>query len=318
MARGERRQPMSQRRTEVDPQLVEKYRQVRQADRKRELFATLKEQNKDAKRARREEREAERKRNPDSAPALLIPKTKERFRRPDTTMVEPQDREICADEADDEYAAYFRGEVKPRILITTAPHPSFKTKQFIKEAMWLFPGAQYRPRKGYTIAEISQFCINRGITDLMVISDRLKQPYELMVSHLPAGPTAIFRMSNFVSHDELDNAAVRTEHYPELIFKNFDTRLGRRIGRILEALFPRTRDYEGRAVTTFHNQRDYVFVRTHRYIFDSMNEVRLQEMGPRVTLRLMTLQKGLFNPTTGEYEWHRKKVHDEDKLEWYL
>jgi len=37
---------------------------------------------------------------------------------------------------------------------------------------------------------------------------------------------------------------------------------------------------------TFHNQRDFLFFRQHRYIFDSTEKVRLQELGPRFTLKV--------------------------------
>jgi len=304
---------------EVDPKLVEKYRITRQADKKRELFGEMRKQNKDAKRARRESREKERKTLKERAPAKLIPKTKERLRKPDETFIEEQnDHEIVKDEADDEFAAFFKKRKNPRILITTGERPSWRTKLFVKEAKWLFPNSLYRPRKDYTLKEITQFCMNRKFTDLIVVTERLKEPYNLIVSHLPEGPTATFRISNFLAHKQLDDPAERTEHYPELIFKNFDTRLGRRIGRMLECLFPATRDYAGRAVATFHNQRDYIFLRVHRYIFDSMNAVRIQEMGPRFTLRLLSLQSGTFDSQFGEFEWYRKKIHDEDKLEWYM
>ena len=310
---------VAEARTEVDPKLYDKYKITRQADKKRELFNKLKEQNKDAKRTRREARRAERKLNKDAAPAKLIPKTKERLRRSDVTVVDDdKDPEILGDENDDEFASFFKGETKTKILITTGEKPCFRTKVFVKEALWLFPNSVYRPRKDYGLKEITQFCINRGFTDLIVITDRLKEPYNMIVSHLPHGPTSTFRISNFLSHKQLDNTAKRTEHYPELIFKNFDTRLGRRIGRQLESLFPRLRDYDGRAVATFHNQRDYIFLRVHRYIFDGTEAVRIQEMGPRYTLRLLTLQSGTFDTRFGEFEWYRKKEHDDDKLEWYM
>ncbi|EKG01621.1 hypothetical protein TCSYLVIO_007381 [Trypanosoma cruzi] len=307
------------RAAEVDPALVELYRSTRQPVKKSQLFEQLREQKKDAKRVRREARERERKQLKENAPAKAIPKTKERLRRPDVTIVEEKDdAEIVRDEADDEFAAYYKEARKPSILITTGEHPCFRTKQFVKEALWLFPNSTYRPRKDYTLKEITQFCINREFTDLVVITDRLKEPYNLIISHLPEGPTATFRLSNFMAHAQLKDPAPRTEHYPELIFKNFDTRLGRRIHRMLECLFPATRDYAGRAVATFHNQRDYIFMRTHRYIFDSLEAVRIQEMGPRFTMRLLSLQLGTFDTQFGEYEWFRKKEHDSDKLEWYI
>nr|CCC94717.1 ribosome biogenesis protein [Trypanosoma congolense IL3000] len=314
-----RRHEVKHHASEVDPSLVERYRNTRQPVKKGQLFEELREQKKDAKRFRRETREKERKVLKENAPTKAIPKTKERMRLPDVTFVEDKnDTEILCDEADDEFASYFKEGRKPKILITTGERPCFRTKQFVKEALWLFPNATYRPRKDYTLKEITQFCINRDFTDLLVVTDRIKEPYNLIVSHLPQGPTAMFRLSNFATHEQLKDPAPRTEHYPELIFKNFDTRLGRRINRLLECLFPATRDYAGRAVATFHNQRDYIFMRTHRYIFDGLDAVRIQEMGPRFTMRLLSLQSGTFDTQFGEYEWFRKKVHDADKLEWYL
>lgn len=313
-----RKHQLESRATEIDPELVERYRNTSQPSVKSELYGKILKQRKDTKRARREGREQERRELKDRAPVKPIPKTNERLRRSDVTIVEKQDAEVEKDEQDDEFSHFFRTKANPKVLITTGEHPSFRTKQLVKEIMWLFPNSIYRPRKSYTLKEITEFCINREFTDLLVVTDRLKQPYNLIVSHLPEGPTATFRVSNFLTHDQLSDPAPRTEHYPELIFKNFDTRLGRRISRMLECLFPATRDYAGRAVATFHNQRDYIFLRTHRYIFDNLEEVRLQEMGPRFTLRLLSLQSGTFDRQFGEYEWYRKKEHDSDKLEWYM
>lgn len=304
--------------TEIDPFLVDRYRNTSQPSVKSNLYAEILKQRKDTKRARREGREKERRQLKDKAPVKPIPKTKERLRRSDITFVEKNDAEILKDEADDEFSQFFKSKANPKVLVTTGEHPCFRSKQMVKEILWLFPNAIYRPRKSYTLAEITEYCIHREFTDLLVITDRLKEPHNLIISHLPEGPTATFRVSNFVTHAQLKDPAPRTPHYPELIFKNFDTRLGRRIGRMLEVLFPATRDYEGRAVATFHNQRDYIFLRTHRYIFDGLEAVRIQEMGPRFTLRLLSLQSGTFDSRFGEYEWFRKKEHDQDTLEWYL
>jgi ribosome production factor 1 len=304
---------------EVDPKLLEKYRTTRQADKKRALFAQLRDQNRDAKRGRREEREAARKAMGDKAPAKSIPKTKENMRKPDVTIVDDvNDQEIVLDEQDDEFAKYYRDKKNPKVLITTSPRPSHRVKQFVREALWLFPNSIYRPRKDYQVKEIVEFCKNRHMTDLVVVVERLKEPHELIVCHLPEGPTATFRLSNFVAHKDLPDAADRSKHFPELNLKNFDTRLGRRIGRMIEALFPARRDFEGRAIATFHNQRDFIFMRTHRYVFDSTKEVRIQELGPRFTLRLLSLQQGTFDTRFGEFEWFRKKEHDADKKEWYM
>ena len=68
--------------------------------------------------------------------------------------------------------------------------------------------------------------------------------------------------------------------------------------------------FEGRQVVTFHNQRDFIFVRHHRYIYKKENDkvrARLQELGPRFTLKLKWLQEGTFDSESGEYEWVHKR-----------
>ena len=73
---------------------------------------------------------------------------------------------------------------------------------------------------------------------------------------------------------------------------------------MLAALFPKEPQFRGRRLVTFHNQRDFIFLRHHRYLFkDSGEKVSLQEVGPRLTLKLMSLQAGLFDPKFGEYEF---------------
>jgi ribosome production factor 1 len=59
----------------------------------------------------------------------------------------------------------------------------------------------------------------------------------------------------------------------EIILNRFETRLGRRMARLLGSMFPQQPDLKGRRIITFHNQRDFVFVRQHRYMPDS-REVR--------------------------------------------
>ena len=52
-------------------------------------------------------------------------------------------------------------------------------------------------------------------------------------------------------------------------------------------------EFQGRQVVTLHNQRDFLFFRRHRYAFRSVEKVQLQEIGPRFTLKLRSVKKGL-------------------------
>ena len=44
----------------------------------------------------------------------------------------------------------------------------------------------------------------------------------------------------------------------------------------------------------------------HRYIFRDAQKVGIQELGPRLTLKLRSLQKGTFDSKYGEYVWVHK------------
>jgi ribosome production factor 1 len=114
-----------------------------------------------------------------------------------------------------------------------------------------------------------------------------------------------------------------TGHRPELILNNFNTRLGHRMGRLLACLFPYDPQFRGRQVITLHNQRDFVFFRHHRYVFEQEapgKEVKatLQELGPRFTLKLKSLQLGTFDTQHGEYEWKHKPELDTSRRRFHM
>jgi ribosome production factor 1 len=181
----------------------------------------------------------------------------------------------------------------------------------------------------------------------------------LGASNIP-GPTAFFKVSNVVTARAIPHHGASTAHRPELHLHHFSTRLGQRIGRLLASLFPLQQgpQLEGRQVVTFHNQRDYIFVRHHRYIFQSKPpppssssskaatsapppldtttaptapnaaaaqrnvQTRLQELGPRFTLKLRWLQDGVVSEggfSTGEYEFrHKRKEMDTSRRKFHL
>ena len=83
--------------------------------------------------------------------------------------------------------------------------------------------------------------------------------------------------------------------------------MGVRVGRMLSSLFPADPEFRGRRVVTFHNQRDFIFVRHHRYIFkDEFTRVGLQEIGPRFTLLLQKLYQPDSEAGPGELEFQTR------------
>jgi ribosome production factor 1 len=150
------------------------------------------------------------------------------------------------------------------------------------------------------------------------LDENSKKPNGLHLIHLPDGPTYHFKLSSVMLSTSIPNHARPSLHPAELILNNFTTRLGLRVGRAVASLFPQVPDFKGRRVVTFHNQRDFIFFRHHRYIFDNNDKARLQEIGPRFTLKLKSIQKGTFDTKFGEYEWEHKVDMDTSRRRFFL
>lgn len=298
------------------------------------VYAKLKSVKKAERRTRREEN----KRKATEAGELgeeaprKKQKTIESEREVDPTFVSPDDLEVFGDEAGDEFASIFGNEIKPKIMITTRPKPSKHLFRFIADLMTLLPKSFYYERKSFDVKQICQFATNKKFTHLIVLGEDKKYKKKMcngmIVSRLPDGPTAFFKVSNVQISTDLKSRGKSISQQPEIILNNFNTRLGRRVGRFLGSLYPHEPNFKGREVVTFHNQRDFIFVRYHRYIFDETEvqregekkdpkktelgvKARLQELGPRFTLKLRWLQQGSFDTLHGEYEWlHRRGEMD--------
>ncbi|KAG7282880.1 hypothetical protein CRUP_020718 [Coryphaenoides rupestris] len=165
---------------------------------------------------------------------------------------------------------------------TVDPDDEERTVRFCEQLATVIPNAHVYYRRGLALKRVIPQCVARGFTYLMVINEDRKR-----------------------------RGKEPTEHTPEVILNNFTTRLGHSIGRLFAALFPHDPQFVGRQVATFHNQRDFVFFRFHRYIFKNEKRVGIQELGPRFTLKLRSLQKGTFDSKFGEYEWVLKR-HEMD------
>lgn len=209
------------------------------------------------------------------------------------------------DESEDEEASK-----EPKILITTHEmRIHFQTYKLCRELTRVLPNADYFYRKNTRITKIIPEAIKRDYSAMIVINEDRKVPNGMLITLLPDGPTMNFKLSNVKLCDEIKGAGINefTKHKPEILLNNFNTRLGLQVGRAFAAIFPPKPQYEGRHCITFHNQRDYIFFRHHRYIFRNAKKVGLKELGPKFTLRLRSLQKGTYDTKFGEYEWVRKR-----------
>uniref|UniRef100_A0A914HZP7 Brix domain-containing protein n=1 Tax=Globodera rostochiensis TaxID=31243 RepID=A0A914HZP7_GLORO len=252
-----------------------------------------------AKRERREERNRIRKEKGEDAVPKQAPRTIENTQEPDDTYVRSDDEEVLNDLENDPMVNYFQESANPKVLITTSPRAKLKTFKLCFELKKVIPNAEIVTRKNVAIKRVVRQAIEHGFTDLVVVHEDRKRPNGIVLCHLPDGPTAFFKINSLQYSKQIKDVGESTDHYPELILTNFTTRLAKTISRM--------------RVVTFHNQRDYVFFRHHRYEFKKEGQkAALHELGPRMTLRLKWLQKGTFDTRGGEYEFYLKR-HDMEK-----
>ena len=216
----------------------------------------------------------------------------------------------------------------PKILITTSINSRLHDEARLLTR--LFPNSTYIRRTShryghkFSVREISSFAAARNFTTVVVLMDTDNHPTGLDIVHLPDGPMFHFTISNWYSGRQIPNHGKPTRHIPELILNNFRTPLGLLTAHLFRTLFPARPDLEGRQVVTLHNQRDYIFLRRHRYVFRDKRETErsvtdpstgkevlgveglragLQELGPRLTLKLRRIDKGIQRRTGQEWEW---------------
>lgn len=219
-------------------------------------------------------------------------------------------------EGEDEFFELFnRTQREPKVLITTSIHAKKVAYEFADILTEFFPNTTFvKRKKEYQMKDMATYCTNRGFTDLIVINEDKKKVNGLTFIHLPEGPTFYFSVNSLKTTERIHGHGRATLHIPELILNNFNTRLGKTVGRLFQAIFPAQPEIQGRQVITLHNQRDYIFFRRHRYVFRDEKKVGLQELGPQFTLKLRRLQKGIKD----EIEWEYKADMEKDKRKFYL
>jgi ribosome production factor 1 len=226
------------------------------------------------------------------------------------------------------FPSLFANEVtNPKILITTAPNSTLHHEGKLLTS--LFPNSVYirrtrhRHAHVFSVKEICKFASNRNYTAVVIVNEDQKKISGLDIVHLPIGPMFHFSISNWIEGKKLPGHGSASEAYPELILNNFRSPLGILTAHLFKSLWPAQPELVGRQVVTIHNQRDYCFVRRHRYIFREKretekpvvgadgNEIKgaegiktgLQELGPRMTLKLRRVDKGIQRSSGQEWEW---------------
>ncbi|GAB7340470.1 hypothetical protein MBLNU457_6896t1 [Dothideomycetes sp. NU457] len=224
-------------------------------------------------------------------------------------------------ELDDEYS-HLSGVVDPRVLVTTSRDPSSRLGGFAKEIRLLLPTSIRLNRGNLILPNLVQSAQSSGLSDIILLHEHRGTPTAMTVSHFPHGPTASFSLHNVVLRHDIPNASRGTvsESYPHLIFEGFTTKLGLRVVKILQHLFPPREGTAklGSRVVTFKNIEDSIEVRHHVFVKTGYQSVELAEVGPRMTMRLFEIRGGTLENKDGDVEWHMNQYTRTSRKKDYL
>lgn len=187
-------------------------------------------------------------------------------------------------------------------MITTSRDPSARLKMFVKELRLIFPNAQRMNRGNYEMKQLIHACRANDVTDFIVVHEHRGVPDNLVICHLPHGPTAYFNLSGVVMRHDVPDIGPMSEQKPHLIFHNFKSKLADRAMSILRYLFPVPKE-DSKRVITFANHDDYIAFRHHTYKYVE-REIDMTEVGPRFQLKLYQIKLGTLDEVqAADTEW---------------
>ena len=110
-------------------------------------------------------------------------------------------------EIDDEYANV--GIRDPKVCVTTSRDPGSRLKQFAKEIKICIPNSQAINRGTYRVGDLLDACKKADFTDIVIVNETRGNPDNIVISHLPFGPTASFTISGAVLRHDIPECVGR-------------------------------------------------------------------------------------------------------------
>jgi len=218
-------------------------------------------------------------------------------------------------------------KIHPKALITTCRHATKVSFKFISEFMDVLNNSTFFKRQDHDIYDVIEYAKNKNFSDILVFHEKASEINGLLLVHLPNGPAAFFRVSSVILRKKILSRGRMTKSYPELIFENFNTKLGKTLEFMFASLFHREPHHRARKIVTFCNQQDFIFVRHHRYqIYQKIDHFRenegnsskgfdtqLNEIGPRFTLKLEELHNTILTHDEENLRYKRDLAKEADR-----
>ncbi|ESN91985.1 hypothetical protein HELRODRAFT_90119, partial [Helobdella robusta] len=190
---------------------------------------------------------------------------------------------------DNEYK--WAGVADPKIIVTTSRDPGSRLKQFAKEIRLMFPNSKRINRGNHDMKTLMAALRANDYSDLIILSETRGSPDQMIVCHLPYGPTAYFNLSNVVMRHDIPDVGKMSEEYPLLMFDSITSNLGERVKDILRYLFPVAKDDSKRIISFTSLDGTYISFRHH--ISKKVDKkFSISEIGPRFEMKLYKIIRG--------------------------
>ncbi|KAF2344334.1 Brix domain [Trinorchestia longiramus] len=175
---------------------IEEINQVKNKENRRKLYKKyLRIKRRERRKADFLKRKIIAEHGPDAVPTRPV-RTIEGEREDEETAIHNiQEDDIMVEEAIDTFKDYYNKDAPPKVLLACTARPHNRTITFLKELKRVIPNSFIKWKANAKIRQLAIAAQVRGFTDLIVINEDNLKPNSLLLTHLPEGPTAYFRLS---------------------------------------------------------------------------------------------------------------------------
>lgn len=121
----------------------------------------------------------------------------------------------------------------PRIVVTTSHNPSSLLKSFSKHISLIFNG-QNMMRGKLSQEKISEYCIQNGVTHLIMLNEAKGNPTTLILCRYPHGPTYKFSLFRLKFQRRVKTFGEK----PYLVIDGMDSEIGSSLKKDISLCFP--------------------------------------------------------------------------------
>ncbi|KAI5149561.1 U3 small nucleolar ribonucleoprotein IMP4 [Enteropsectra breve] len=142
----------------------------------------------------------------------------------------------------------------PNVVVTTSHGPSSLLKSFAKHVSLIFNGV-HLVRGKMTNEALSEYCINNGVTHLIILHEVKGNPSTFILCKYPHGPTYSFSLFNLKYQRRQKTFGEK----PYLVMDGLSSEIGEALKQNLSLCFPRVED--GNRLVAFINKNGTVAFR---------------------------------------------------------